>query len=43
MSFLQSITTYSKKYDEPFTHWELNKPLTEQQINEIITADIDIH
>ena len=41
MSFLQSITTNSKKYDEPFTHWELNKPLTEQQINEIITADID--
>ena len=41
MSFLQSITSNSKKYDEPFTHWELNKPLTEQQINEIITADID--
>ena len=40
MSFLQSITSNSKKYDEPFAHWELNKPLTEEQVNEIITADI---
>ena len=30
----------SKKFTDPFTHWELNKPLTEEQENEIIIADI---
>ena len=40
MSFLDSITNNSKKYDDPFIHWELNKPLTDEQINEIINADI---
>ncbi len=40
MSFLDSITNNSKKYDDPFIHWELNKPLTDQQINEIVQADI---
>ena len=40
MSFLNSINNNSKKYNDPFTHWELNKPLTEEQINEIINADI---
>ena len=40
MSFLYSITNNSKKYDDPFIHWELNKPLTDEQINEIINADI---
>ncbi len=40
MSFLKSVLNNSKKYDEPFTHWELNKPLTDEQINEIIQADI---
>ena len=41
MSFLKSINSNSKKFDEPFLHWELNQPLTDPQINEIITADID--
>ena len=41
MSFLNSINNNSKKFENPFTHWELNKPLTDEQINEIITADID--
>tara|TARA_Y100001935_G_scaffold15059_1_gene11276 strand:- start:92 stop:754 length:663 start_codon:yes stop_codon:yes gene_type:complete len=41
MSFLKSISTNSKKFDDPFLHWELNKPLTDEQINEIIRADID--
>ena len=41
MSFLKSISTNSKKFDHPFLHWELNKPLTDEQINEIIRADID--
>ena len=40
MSFLDSITNNSKKYDDPFVHWELNKPLTDEQINEIINVDI---
>ena len=39
MSFLNSINN-SKKFTNPFDHWELNKPLTEEQINEIINADI---
>ena len=41
MSFLNSINNNSKKFENPFTHWELNQPLTDEQINEIITADID--
>ena len=28
MSFLNSITSNSKKFEDPFTHWELNQPLT---------------
>ena len=40
MSFLNSITKNSKKFDNPFSHWELNKPLTEGQIKEIINAEI---
>ena len=41
MSFLKSIETNSKQFTDPFTHWELNKPLTDGQIKEIINADID--
>jgi len=41
MSFLNSIEKKSKKFESPFTHWELNEPLTEEQINEIVNADID--
>ena len=40
MSYLNSIINDSKKFDSPFTHWELNKPLTDEQINEIVSADI---
>ena len=40
MSFLNSIKNNSKKFKDPFDHWELNKPLTDDQINEIINADI---
>ena len=40
MSFLNSLSNYSKKYEDPFLHWELNKPLTDEQINEIINAEI---
>ena len=40
MSFLNSIEKKSKKFESPFTHWELNEPLTEGQVNEIVNADI---
>ena len=40
MSFLNSILNDSKKFDNPFEHWELNKPLKDDQVNEIINADI---
>ena len=40
MSFLNSIEKKSKKFENPFTHWELNQPLTEEQIAEIINAEI---
>ena len=40
MSFLNSINNKSKKFESPFTHWELNEPLTNEQIEEIINADI---
>ena len=40
MSFLNSVLNNSKKFEDPFTHWELNKPLTEEQMKEISTADI---
>ena len=41
MSFLNSIEKKSKKFESPFIHWELNEPLTEDQINEIVNADVD--
>ena len=40
MSFLNSVLYKSKNYNDPFTHWELNKPLTDEQIQEIVNADI---
>ena len=41
MSFLNSIEKKSKKFESPFTHWELNEPFTEGQFTEIINEDID--
>ena len=41
MSFLNSVLNNSKKFKDPFEHWEINKPLTEEQIQEIINADIE--
>ena len=43
MSFITSILNNSKKFDEPFAHWELNKTLTEGAIQEITKADIANH
>ena len=40
MTFLNSILNNSKEHNDPFKHWELNKPLSNDAINEIISADI---
>ena len=40
MSFLNSVLNNSKKFTDPFTHWELNEPLSNEQIEEIVKADI---
>ena len=40
MSFLNSLLNNSKNFDEPFTHWELNQPLSEGAMQEIVNADI---
>ena len=43
MTFLNSILNNSKEHNSPFTHWELNEPLSKDSINEIIKADIPNH
>ena len=40
MTFLNSILKNSNEYNDPFKHWELNEPLSNDAINEIISADI---
>jgi hypothetical protein len=40
MTFLNSILNNSKEDNTPFKHWELNKPLSKEAIQEIIKADI---
>ena len=40
MSFNNSVQNNLKKFIDPFVHWELNEPLTPDQINEIVKADI---
>ena len=40
MTFLNSILKNSKENNFPFKHWELNKPLTDEAIQEIVKADI---
>ena len=40
MSFLNSLNKKSKEFKDPFLHWELDKPLTNEQIDEIVKADI---
>ena len=32
MSFLNSLDNNSSKFSEPFDHWELNKPLTDEKL-----------
>ena len=40
MEFLNSLKTRSKFHNVPFDHWELNKPLTKETIEEICRAEI---
>ena len=40
MELFKSLTNKTKLYDTPFTHYELNEPLTTEAIKEICEADI---
>jgi len=40
MTFLNSILNNSKELNYPFKHWELNEPLSNNAISEIIRADV---
>ena len=40
MTFFNSILNNSKEHKDPFKHWELNEPLSEEAIIEITNADI---
>jgi len=40
MTFLNSIFNNSKEHNDPFKHWALNEPLSNEAIQEIIKADI---
>ena len=40
MKFLNSLKKRSKFYDTPFNHWELNQPLTKEEIKEICGVEI---
>ena len=40
MSFLKSFQNKSAYSNYPFDHWELNEPLTDEQIKEICEAKV---
>ena len=40
MEFLNSLKKRSKHYTTPFSHWELNEPLTQDAIKEICKTEI---
>ena len=40
MEFLNSLKKRTKYYNKPFSHWELNEPLTEGAIKEICNTEI---
>ena len=40
MEFLNSLKKRSKHFSTPFSHWELNEPLTEDAIKEICKTEI---
>jgi|TARA_B110001454_G_C12680419_1_gene417774 hypothetical protein len=40
MQFLSSLKNRSQYYSSPFSHWELNEPLTKESIKEICKTEI---
>ncbi len=40
MEFLNSLKKRSKHYRSPFEHWELDRPLTKESVNEICKTEI---
>ena len=40
MEFLNSLKKRSQHYSSPFNHWELDKPLTKETVNEICKTEI---
>lgn len=40
MSLYEQLKTQTVMYQEPFDHWEINQPLTQSMVDEIIAADI---
>ena len=40
MEFLNSLKNRSKHYSSPFSHWELNEPLTKEVLEEICNTEI---
>ena len=40
MEFLNSLKNRSKHYSSPFSHWELNEPLTQEAVKEICKTEI---
>jgi len=40
MEFLNSLKKRSKHYSSPFDHWELNEPLTKEELKEICKTEI---
>ena len=40
MEFLNSLKKRSKHYSTPFSHWELNEPLTQDALDEICKTEI---
>jgi len=40
MEFLNSLKKRSKHYSTPFSHWELNEPLTQDALKEICKTEI---
>ena len=42
MEFLNSLKKRSKHYSTPFSHWELNEPLTEDAIKKFAKLKLQI-
>ena len=40
MELFKSLKSRTKLFEDPFKHFEINEPLTEEAINEISKADV---